>query len=765
MKCIDWVRVGSMAACAALATAATGGLIVYEGFDCTATNNAPLTGLAGATSFGFGSDSVWTKTGEAEAAFRVDGLNLPTSQPGLLATHGGAAFIRSAVTDWQRGRTSRPLGVAANEIWGSFLFRRISDRVWDNTQSGLSLLIAQSTTTNDDGAELNVAAKEWGTSRGGVRSRTTRADLGGTATSFNQTVLVLFKATNLNASSGDSVLRAWMLTGLQFQHFKAGGLSEEDLDGAALGTGAAQVLQRGEVVRSTAPRPQFSTSNHLMLHSIIGTIQEYTPNDTVSGIFDELRISNVSLDATTPIGPGIAVDNAMGGSPIASNATALRGTVVSPGDTSVDVHVFWGTVDKGTDASAWAHSALVASDLSGSAAVGTNLAHVITGISRDIGIQYRYAVSNAVDGLVWAPASAQAAGTFSIVGYQKRMPIDFDGYTGTEVLTNFPALVRLTAEQLGAAVNGVGHDLRFTDNDGTPLNHEIDSWSVADGWNVWVQVPFLTSATRIWMYANNAEVAGYPSYYARQGGAWSSEFRGVWHLGENVVNNQDGGVHADSTVNLLDAIQRGNGPVPGVVGRAQRVEKANNEYMIVTNKFSAALDVGSRFTLSSWVRWEGAAPTSNSRLFGRKNHFQDPHGFEIIQFYQTTSPNHQFWVRGAGTSGTLPTYQCTTLSAVSTTWWHMTIRFNGTTATVYKDGELVGSGTILAAADNDVELYIGNFGALTGAFNGDFDEVRLEGTLRSADWIRAVWKNMADNAVFQRYGAVDSLGASVILIR
>jgi hypothetical protein len=204
--------------------------------------------------------------------------------------------------------------------------------------------------------------------------------------------------------------------------------------------------------------------------------------------------------------------------------------------------------------------------------------------------------------------------------------------------------------------------------------------------------------------------------------------------------------------------------VTGVVGKAQRTQKSNNEYLIVTNGASTALDVGGQFTLSSWVRWEGPPPTSNSRLFARKNAYTDPNGFEIIQLYQTTSPQHQFWVRGSGSSDPA-TYKATTVSAVSTTWWHMAVRFNGTTATVYKNGDPVGSGTILAADNNNVEMYIGNFGAMTGAFDGDFDEVRLEKPLRSGDWIKAVWKNMADNTGFQTYGPVESAGGTLILLR
>lgn len=762
MKRVQGMQAMGVALCAAVAAGwVRADLVVYEGFDCAATNNAPLTGLAGATSIGFQGGSVWTNANVSRSSFRTNGLALATASPGLLARSGGAAYLRSGNVVWETGNTSRTLGVTANTIWGSFLFRR--ETLTD--YSGLSLMVTQGRTTSDTEAGLNVAAEEWGKTRVGARVRGTEAELGGTAIDTGTTYLMLFKATNLNAAAGNSALRVWVLTATQFQTFRAGGISETELDAATLGTGADHVLQRGECVRTSSPRPTFKDGDYLMLWSKINDIIQWAPSYSVSGFFDELRISNASLDETLPLGPGIAVDNALGGEALTPTSANLRGTVLSPGNAAVDAYVFWGATDGGATPTAWQHSTLVASGLAGSAAVGTNLVHALTGLARDTAVLYRYAVSNAVDGLVWAPATAAAAGTFSTQGYGRRVPIDFDGYTGIQPLTNFTALVRFTTAELGSAANGTGRDLRFTDVDGNPLNYEVETWNATDGWNVWLQVPVLTAATRVWAYVGNGDVAGYPSYYARKGGAWAPEFRGVWHLGESVANNQNGGVHADSTANNLEAIQRGNAPVAGMVGKAQRTEKANNEYLVVTNRLSAALDVGSQFTLSAWVRWEGAAPTSNSRMFARKNAFTDPHGFEIIQLYQASAPQHQFWVRGAGTSGTLPTFQCTTVNPTSTTWWHMAVRFNGTTATLYKDGGVVDSGTILASANNDVELYFGNFGALTGAFNGDFDEVRLESGLRSADWIKAVWKNMADNAGFLTYGTVESLGGSLILVR
>lgn len=772
MQRLSWVRKGCGTAAAMLATTAMGELIVYEGFDCGAANNTRMDGLVGATSFGFDSGSVWTNasvsgTNVYRTAGRTFGQVVGAS---LLSTVGGSIYgyagYKTGTNEWRSARLSRPLDVTANTVWGSLLVERDY-----GGRCVHSLLVGQSPTTGDGTAEVDVGAREfWGQSQGAIRIKGRQQVLSGTGTGEDTTYLVLLKVDRLNASSGSTVATQWILTSTQYAYHKAGGLTEAELNAASLGTEATQVLQRGSVT-NTAPGhtlPVFNANCHL---SLLSLVSEWT---TVGAYYDEIRISNASMDETTPLGTGIAVENPAGGLALGPDSASLRGTVVSPGDTSADAYVFWGTEDKGTDAGAWAHSALVATGLSGSAAVGTNLAYTATGLARDVAVPYRYAVSNAVNGLVWAPASGLATGTFSTDGFRRRLPIDFNGYSKSLVLTNFPALVRFTADQLGTSADGNGYDLRFTDDGDAPLDFEVQTWNATDGWIAWVKVPTLTATTRIWAWSGHDPLSSAPSYYVRKGAVWTGGTAGTWHFDEQVVDNQSTGAHDDATGNGLTARQNRNVSVAGVVGGAQRTirDGTNSEYMQVTNSTAAALDTGSAFTLSGWLRWDGAAPPGNSRIASRKNAHDNGDGWELIQLKDTSSPvRYPLLVRGAGNLitarfdglSTNPPY----INLFNTGWWHLTMVYQGTMVRAYTNGVLAGTGTIAAAADNNRPLTFGNISSPTqdNTFNGDFDEWRLDWDDRPADWVWAVWKNMADHAGFQTYGPVESLGGSLVLIR
>lgn len=773
MQRLSWARTGCGTALAMLAATAMGDLIVYEGFDCGAANNALMDGLAGATSFGFDSGSVWTNASiSGTNVYRTAGRTFgQVSGASLLRTTGGCVYgyaaYKANTNEWRSARLSRPLDTTANTLWGSLLVERDY-----GGRCVHSLLVGQSPTASDGTAEVDVGAREfWGQNQGAIRIKGRQQILSGTGTGEDTAYLILYKVDRLNASSGSTVATQWILTNAQYAHHKTGGLTEPELDSATLGSEETQVLQRGSVT-NTAPShalPAFNSNSHLILLSLVS---EWS---TIGAFYDEVRISNASLDETTPLGPGIAVENSVGGLSLTADSASLRGKVVSPGDTSVDAYVFWGTEDKGTNAVAWAHSALVATGLGGSAAVGTNLTHTVTGLDRDAAIPYRFAVSNALNGLVWAPASGLATGTFSTDGFRRRLPIDFDGYAKSLVLTNFPALVRFTAEQLGNSANGNGNDLRFTDDDNAPLDYEIQNWNATDGWVAWVKVPELTATTRIWVWAGNESLTGYASYYARKGSVWTGGTVGKWHFDEQVTDNQTTGSHDDATGNGLAARQNRNASVAdGRIGRAQRTfaDGTNAEYMQVTNATATALDAGSTFTLSGWLRWNGAAPSGNSRIASRKNAFTDNDGWELLQLKDTSSPiRYPLLVRGSGNStsarfdglSTNPPY----INLFNTSWWHLTMVYQGTTVRAYTNGVLAGSGTIAAAVDNNRPLTFGNISTpdAPNTFNGDFDEWRLDTDDRPADWVWAVWKNMADNTGFQTYGPVEALGYSLILLR
>ena len=92
--------------------------------------------------------------------------------------------------------------------------------------------------------------------------------------------------------------------------------------------------------------------------------------------------------------------------------------------------------------------------------------------------------------------------------WQRFMPIRFKGYEGASVLTNFPALIKVS-EGCGnnrfhyADCATGGADVLFTDAAGNTLNHEIELWNTNGESHIWVQIPTLTRNASITLYWKN----------------------------------------------------------------------------------------------------------------------------------------------------------------------------------------------------------------------------------------------------------------------
>ena len=80
---------------------------------------------------------------------------------------------------------------------------------------------------------------------------------------------------------------------------------------------------------------------------------------------------------------------------------------------------------------------------------------------------------------------------------------------------------------------------------------------------------------------------------------WDENFVGVWHLEEQVTDNQTGDTHYDSTSNDNDGTQYNNGPVTGQIGGAQDFD-GDNDYVNMGN----VLDYGRNdpMTYSAWIK-------------------------------------------------------------------------------------------------------------------------------------------------------------------
>ncbi len=115
--------------------------------------------------------------------------------------------------------------------------------------------------------------------------------------------------------------------------------------------------------------------------------------------------------------------------------------------------------------------------------------------------------------------------------YEYSFTITFPGYTSSETLSDFPVLIRLSAERNAFRYSKCkvanGGDLRFSDEAGNLLASEVDTWNPGGESLVWVKVPSLSSTTKIKAYYGCDNPAT-----MNPKDVWSNGYVGVWHLNE-----------------------------------------------------------------------------------------------------------------------------------------------------------------------------------------------------------------------------------------
>ena len=334
----------------------------------------------------------------------------------------------------------------------------------------------------------------------------------------------------------------------------------------------------------------------------------------------------------------------------------------------------------------------------------------------------------------------------------------FSGYTGTETLLHFPALIKL-AEGVPSGfsysqfADANAADLSFADANGNKLAYEIDTWDPNGTSFIWVDVPSLTASTAITAYWGDDTVTAPPPEGAK-GSVWAgASYAGVWHFGEasgTAVDAANNGL--DGTARGADVSQMVADGAGGVIGNARVIASSS-----VVNYFEVpsydALALGDTFTASAWVKAQTV--TANGRIFKRKPISWDKAGWET-QWKSVT----QVQARGGDNAQIL-----FTVPTVAQNWRLLSFVYDSTNINVYADGTYIGSQPTVAAIDTGTSLFLNH----EKAFVGSFDEFRLQDGVQSADWVAADYatvKNpdfyeagvVIDDSAFNMFKVVGSAG-------
>lgn len=343
---------------------------------------------------------------------------------------------------------------------------------------------------------------------------------------------------------------------------------------------------------------------------------------------------------------------------------------------------------------------------------------------------------------VWAPPERRS--TYSI-------EITFENLSGIGSLSNFPTLVQFNTNNTnnyeGFVDTTSGNDLRFWDNatfTGNELSYETEAFDSSGNSFIWVRIPTFTDNTSIWATWGDSAY-NFQEDYTTNGNVWSSEFKGVWHLGEadNLVK--------DSTSNSHDADTVTGAPLSteGHISLATDFNNGTADHITVPN--STDFDIGTSFTISAWVSYRNPLASSEDSIAGTFNAgwifgFENSGNWDQLQVYN----NSQGWISSGNT-------------VQANTWNYVVYTFEQNIPSDATDGKFFHDGVFTASKDGEPitstnKLHIGAGGpakVASARFNGIIDELRIESATRSSEWVEACYKTQGPNhSTYVSYGTV-----------
>jgi hypothetical protein len=255
---------------------------------------------------------------------------------------------------------------------------------------------------------------------------------------------------------------------------------------------------------------------------------------------------------------------------------------------------------------------------------------------------------------------------------------------------------------------------------------------------IWVQVPALTSNSLLNAYWGYTPAADAAPFYATDGSIWRDDYAAVWHLNESLV---------DASSHQSDAVSTGSLSGEGVVSGG-RLFDGIDDVMHQGPDTAWYSQHMQDMTISLWIH----ATAIGGVPFGAAV------DGDITQDFGFRLNTHPF-VRNlfVNIDGAL-----TTLGQFNLDEWHLL------TLTI-------SNGVVFAAQDDLAPVQVGPLGGfvptrqpalgnLAGGddpFTGRLDELRVSTKSRSAAWIRATYRTVAEHDSFTTYGTVVSGGPFV----
>ena len=302
----------------------------------------------------------------------------------------------------------------------------------------------------------------------------------------------------------------------------------------------------------------------------------------------------------------------------------------------------------------------------------------------------------------------------------------------TQNVLNFPLLVRLDKSFFPfGSVARDGRNVRFNKSDGSARPYEIESWDSAAGTAaIWILIDtvFANSDTQsVQLSWSNTSGIGNSNGHAVFDTA--KGFQGVWHLNEPSGDVSDATLHALSGVNV--GTPTGTSSTAGIAGNARAFDPAKKT-AITLGSSQIICGLRDSITVSAWYKVTLPEDTLVSVLRCNEN-------FTALQINQ----------KGQGFTTSWNTVERATAYQWAGRyddglWHYMAAKYKtGSGCRVFTDGVLVAgdsTNTGALAVSAVPEFRLGGAGN-SEFFNGVLDEVRVEKSFRSPDWIKLSYEN------------------------
>jgi hypothetical protein len=337
--------------------------------------------------------------------------------------------------------------------------------------------------------------------------------------------------------------------------------------------------------------------------------------------------------------------------------------------------------------------------------------------------------------------------------FQKSFTIDHTKVIGGSDLINFPLLIKIVASPelrnvpLGHVENTNGYDIIFTDENYNILDHQVESYTAANGdLIVWVRIPVLSASanTTVLMLYGNPQITADPSVKT----VWNPSYQGVWHMDDNP---------AGIAPQLRDAAQTNDGTshggmlngdlVAGNIGNAIHFDGNNDFFDLGTGIIPAT-----NFTEECWIKVGNQSDGSYHGLLG----YDDGNG----DFKRAPSLYIVYQNRihaGFGDNNDWCSWQTpgSVIINDNSTWNHLVTTFNGQDYKLYVNGTEVFSDPEWAGRI-PYNTPIRNIGRVDYYFTGAIDEVRVLSKALTSGWISTEYGNQSSPDAFYSIGGETS---------